>query len=430
MNFSKKSKALAAGLSLGAWILAAAAPAGAQDASGLEERVRRLEERLREKEGAAAGEGGVAAPQGLYRDSEGFHIGATSLGAYGEAIYNNRLRRSEKDQFDLRRVVLYVGHEFNDEWRFFTEIEFEHAQVLDLEQAFLDWQPSQYLGFQTGLLLVPLGIVNPIHEPTTFYFAERPRVDRVLIPTTFRELGVLSYGSLGDFSYQLGIVNGGRPVGEICPTGGCASLDGFSNNGIRSMQQNGNEAEANDFAVVGRFTYTPVNGLTLGAGAYSGEFDQNTAGAGVPRDARITIAEADVRWQWEDLDIRGQYVATHIGDAAALNAYSASRGGAGNRVPEHMHGGYAEAAYNVLPVLGLATKQKLYAAFRGEWLDLQATLASNGVRDPKGRQDEYQFGLAWKPVEGVVLKADYQIRMDDSASGVANQVNAAAGFSF
>ncbi len=417
MNFSKKSKALAAGLSLGAWILAAAAPAGAQDASGLEERVRRLEERLREKEGAAAGEGGVAAPQGLYRDSEGFHIGATSLGAYGEFIYNNVRGGAAADKFDARRVVLFVGHEFSDEWRFFTEIEVEHGGAeVGLEQAFLDYRPREELGLQFGALLAPLGIVNLIHEPTTFYFAERPQVDRVLIPTTFTVGGVMAHGTAGDFSYQLGFVNSAHSPSA-------ADLADVPSKGIRWIKEDVvKEGQANDFAVTGRLEWQPTLGFTLGLSGYTGEMDQDDPA--VPADARVTIASADARWQWKELDVRGEYVAVHINDAAALNTYAG-----GTSVPEHMHGGYVEAAYNFLPALGISTKQKLFAAFRGEWLDLQDQLASNGVRDLEGRRNEYNFGLAWKPIEGVILKSDYQVRTW-RAGNLANQVNAAAGFSF
>ena len=405
----------------------------------LEERVRQLEEQLKNKPAQTEKEDkGYLSALSDHKAGEGMSFGqGTSLGAYGEFIYNNVFGgRTAKDTFDARRVVLFVGHEFSDEWRFFAEIEFEHAEEVFVEQAFLDWQPSEHLGLQAGVLLLPLGIINLTHEPTTFYFSERPRVDNVLIPSTFRENGLMAYGAFGDLSYQVGVFNAAA-ISGIAPTAAPPSagpLSGIATGGIRFGRQKAVSAFSNDFAVAGRLQYAAPAGLTLGLGGYTGEFDHNnkTGAAGViinsiiDHRARITIGEIDARLQIEQLEIRGEYAIVWLGGASAMNTAP----GLAASVPDRLHGGYIEVAYDVLPLLS-DSDQKFFIAFRGEWLDLQASTPT-GIAKIGGaeEQTEYNFGVAWKPLDGVIVKADYQIRDNDTVAGVPDQFNASVGFNF
>ena len=52
--------------------------------------------------------------------------------------------------------------------------------------------------FRAGLVLVPMGFVNEIHEPTFFFGAERPEVERRIMPSTWRENGVGVFGRLAE----------------------------------------------------------------------------------------------------------------------------------------------------------------------------------------------------------------------------------------
>ena len=60
---------------------------------------------------------------------------STTIGGYGELHYNN-LSNGEGDQkkeIDFHRFVLFIGHEFNDKIRFFSELEVEHATIVDTD---------------------------------------------------------------------------------------------------------------------------------------------------------------------------------------------------------------------------------------------------------------------------------------------------------
>jgi hypothetical protein len=94
-----------------------------------------------------------------------------TLGGYGE-MHANFGGRGVPDQFDIHRLVLYLGYDFNDWIKFHSETEIEHAFVspesdgeLSVEQVYVDFLLSDYLNVRAGRILTPLGILNKKHEP-------------------------------------------------------------------------------------------------------------------------------------------------------------------------------------------------------------------------------------------------------------------------
>ncbi|MFT4024638.1 MAG: hypothetical protein QM664_12740 [Flavihumibacter sp.] len=131
----------------------------------------------------------------------------TVLSGYGEARYS--LDTKQKDATaSLSRVVLFVGHKFNNKISVFTELELEDALVIgqkgdesgaakggiSMEQAFIKFNltPNTYL--VAGLFIPRLGIINENHLPTTFNGVDRPFLEQLIIPSTWREVGVGLYG--------------------------------------------------------------------------------------------------------------------------------------------------------------------------------------------------------------------------------------------
>src|SRR6201996_6047021 len=142
---------------------------------------------------------------------------ATTIGGYGDAFYqrNNNLGTSK---LDLERFVLFTGHKFNDKISVFSELEVEDAKVtggesggeVSIEQAYLKFNlnASQYI--VAGLIIPRIGILNENHLPNTFNGNERNYVETLIIPATWRELGVGLYGNFGSspFNYSISLVNG------------------------------------------------------------------------------------------------------------------------------------------------------------------------------------------------------------------------------
>jgi hypothetical protein len=350
--------------------------------------------------------------------------GGTSLGGYGELTLNKA--RGTPAVVDLRRLVLFVGHRFSDRFRIVTEVEVEHAVAsssdqgeVEIEQAYLDWSLSSRLNLRGGLVLVPVGIINQFHEPPTFNGVDRPEVDTLVIPSTWREPAVGLFGALATgLRYQLYVLDG-------------LNANGFSAaESVREGHQEAQLARAGDFGAVARLDYEPVLGTDVGgAGYYATSGNTLTATAGhVP----VTIVEVDVRTRVKRVSARAEVAAQHIGDAAALNAaLVAAQMMAGQElngpVSARSQGGYFEAAYDVL--VGVAPEGVLTAFGRYDRVDTQAAVPSGFVARPEFRAHIATLGLTFHPIPEIALKLDGRRRWLGDGTR-RNEVDAAITWMF
>ena len=117
-------------------------------------------------------------------------------------------------------MVLYTGYKFTDSILFNAEIEFEHATTgstksssgggsVSVEFAYLDFLLRDWANIRAGLVLVPMGFLNEIHEPVSYFGVNRPDIERQIIPSTWRENGVGIHGTLYEqVDYQAFVING------------------------------------------------------------------------------------------------------------------------------------------------------------------------------------------------------------------------------
>ncbi len=356
----------------------------------------------------------------VYRTEQGL-----SVGGYGEVLFEsfdseleNGADASKDDQADALRGVIYLGYKFNDQWIFNSEVEFEHGSTsasgsASLEFATLDylWKPE--LNFRAGLLLAPMGFVNELHEPPLFLSTERPNVERQIIPSTWRENGLGIFGDIGPFTYRTYLLNG-------------LEAEGFSSSGLRGGRQKGSKAKANDIGWTGRLDYTAVPGLTAGISAYIGDSGQGLLDLeGEIIDARTEIYEAHIDWQLHGFRLRGLVADADVGDAGRLN--QALGLSPSNSIADSLSGYYLELGYDLL---NRRPGQLAVIPFvRYESLDTQADLAAEATPNPSRRSDIFTLGLAFKPIDQLVFKIDFQDWSNDAKTGL-DQWNLALGYLF
>lgn len=410
-----------------------------QDTTGLAELRRQIDALTRELERMQLGSDVVPradtsqyglgpAASKVYRVADG-----VSIGGYGEVLYQRYSGEREDgtpsgvpDQLDALRAIVYVGYKFNDRLLFNSEIEVEHGSTgqagsVSLEFAYLDLWISDALGFRGGLLLVPMGFINELHEPPIFLGATRPETERRIIPTTWRENGFGVFGSAAGLSYRAYLVNGLDAVG-----GASSKASGFSDEGLRGGRQKGSKAVAEDFAGVVRVDYEGLLGLTVGGSAYYGESGHNrVTTTGDELQVRTLLYESHLGYRGYGFDVRGLLAVAAVDQAAELNDIL-GLAGAGS-VGELMVGWYAQAGYDVLRGAGLV--DQLIPYVRYESLDTQRQVPASFTADPANATSILTVGAEWKPVENAVLKADYQIRTNDASTGL-NRLNVALGYLF
>ncbi|MBE9517676.1 MAG: hypothetical protein IMY68_03870, partial [Bacteroidetes bacterium] len=190
-----------------------------------------------------------------------------TIGGYGQIDYNQLLDNGSYNNggLDVHRLVLMFGYKFNAKTQFITEIEVEHVKEVFVEQAFLQYEILPWLKLRGGLMLIPMGIINEYHEPSTFNGVERPNLDKYVVPTTWREIGA---GFTGTFpsaalSYQLYLVNGFNGYNDE------PNLSG--SNGFRKGRQKGAESIINSPNLSFKVNYFGLPGLQLGLSGYTGK---------------------------------------------------------------------------------------------------------------------------------------------------------------
>jgi hypothetical protein len=347
-----------------------------------------------------------------------------SVGGYGEALIerfddtrDDGGDSGEVDQFDFLRAVFYFGYKFSDSWIFNSEVEFEHASTsaggsASVEFAYLDYLYRDQLNLRAGLVLLPMGWLNELHEPTVHLGALRPRTESRIIPSTWRENGLGVYGAVGGFDYRSYIVNG-------------LDASGFSAGGLRGGRQKGGKAKAEDFAWVGRLDYTGVAGLTAGVGGYLGDSGQDLEDAGGQSiDVGIFIVDLHIEYRYRGLELRVLYTRAELDDVARLNRALGYEGI--QSVGEILEGGYLQAGYDVLAGRG---RSSLTPYVRWEQIDTQAEVPQGWAADPANDEKLLTLGLAYQPIGQLVFKAEYQNINDEAGTGV-DQFNLSMGYIF
>ncbi|QCX39960.1 hypothetical protein FF125_16495 [Aureibaculum algae] len=323
-----------------------------------------------------------------------------TIGGYGEITYNQP--ENSNGELDVQRLVLLLGYKFSDKVQFVTEIEFEHVKEVYIEQAFVNYNVAANFNVRGGLMLVPMGIVNEYHEPTTFNGTERPSVDNVIVPTTWREIGIGVNGRLPNMNlgYQAYIFNGFKSSDVNGEEGVNGILKG--SNGLRSGRQKGAQSTMSSPTFAGKIDFYGIQGLRLGASGYFGKtqtdheietIDGSTIG--------ITMLGLDARYNYHRFSARGQFIYASLSDTDAYNVIT------GNDLGSVLQGWYLEGAYNLLPQ---KNKQKLVAFTRYENYDTHADVAGNLVKNGSYDRTEITAGLSYHIAPGVVVKGDYQFR--------------------
>lgn len=361
--------------------------------------------------------------------------GNLTIGGYGEVHYNQELDSDTKNngELDVHRVVMLFGYHFNSRTQFITEIEFEHVNEVSIEQAFLQYRLNNYIQFRGGLLLIPMGIINEYHEPTTFNGVERPMIDKYIAPTTWREVGLGVTGNISPASlrYQLYLVNGFNSYN------GKALLNGA--NGFRKGRQKGAESFISSPNFTGKIEYYGIRGLNLGVSGYFGQ-TQSPLYDGVGKNDNLALAIADssvvgismvgidARYTTGGLQLRGQYYLTGVSNTLQYNRFTASNGVL-NDLGKSMYGYYVEAGYNVLKFAASSDNQ-LITFVRLEEFDTHNQVDSSVTKNQNYSSSITTAGITYKLARGAVLKADIEFIKTAGESQTVKVFNAGFGVMF
>jgi len=321
----------------------------------------------------------------------------TTIGGYGELHYNNYKynENGKDDEIDFHRFVLFFGHEFNEDLRFFSELELEHSLAgddkpgeVELEQAYIEWDYYGEQKAKAGLFLLPVGLLNETHEPETFYGTERNSVEKNIIPTTWWESGVAFTGEIAPgLSYDAAAHSG-------------LFIDTASGDfKVRDGRQKSAEALANDGAYTGRIKYTGVPGLEL---ALTGQYQSDVQQGKGSESSEATLWETHVAYNVAGFGVRALYATWDI-DGNDFEAVGA----------DEQTGWYVEPSYKFTEKFGVFARYS-------EWNNFAGLSSSED-------NEAHDYGVNFWLHPQVVFKADWTDRKNGSDD---DTFNLGVGYSF
>lgn len=346
--------------------------------------------------------------------------GGIELGAYAEASVGLRKvgpTDPARTSATLRRVALSADRWFGERFRAYLEFEWENAiacatcrGLAEVEQAFAEWRLMEAaLGLRAGLVLIPMGILNLVHEPTTYLGVNRPMVEQVIIPSTWRELGIGAFGApTPHLRYQLYLTSAPDPLR-------------LNREGFVDGRFFGSFARTDGLALTGRLEVQPHPSWEVNGSFFAGDMGGNgdffdDAGSrraltlpliGWAVDARAQLAGVQVKALATQffLPRTGDLLTAHRADGS-LHFPDPSATGV---PPTRMEGAYVEVAYEVLRHFR-AGEHSLRPFVRLETYDTQAAVPAGFTPDPRFAIVELTAGLSYRPDPRLVAKLDLQLR--------------------
>ncbi|MEO6046835.1 MAG: hypothetical protein ABIQ57_05125 [Candidatus Kapaibacterium sp.] len=364
---------------------------------------------------------------------------STSIGGYGDIHYTEP-EGPAKGTVDVLTFVMFLEHQFSPDLSFFSELEVEHTKIeggeggeVAVEQAYIQYNFNERLNLRAGLLLLPIGSMNEFHEPPAFNGVRRPRFQKAMIPTTWREIG---FGFVG----RIPEVEGLQYRTYLTSGLDAAGFDG--DQGIYEGHFEGAEAPMTSLAVSGRVEYLNT-GLRTGGWLYYGGSAANHEGIGSGLfDSPVFMYGIDAQYSIANLFLRGELMGASIKDAAKLaEAFQRTKpefNDAGdlagytwnNPIGSTMGGGYIEAAYDVMKLIRPNSSKQLLPFVRFEKFNTQSTIPVNITPNPEDDRTFIIVGLTFKPTFNTVFKTDWTFAQDGTKEKIPGEFALGIGYNF
>jgi hypothetical protein len=364
---------------------------------------------------------------------------STSVGGYGDIHYTEP-EGPAKGTVDVLTFVMFLEHQFSPDLSFFSELEVEHTKIeggeggeVAVEQAYIQYNFNERLNLRAGLILLPIGSMNEFHEPPTFNGVRRPRFQKAMIPTTWREIG---FGFVG----RIPEVEGLQYRTYLTSGLDAAGFDG--DQGVYEGHFEGAEAPMTSLALSGRVEYLNT-GLKTGGWVYYGGSAANHEGIGSGLfDSPVFMYGIDAQYSIANLFLRGELMGASIKDAAKLaEAFQRTKpefNDAGdlsgytwnNPIGSAMGGGYIEAAYDVMKLIRPNSSKQLLPFARFEKFNTQSTLPVNITPNPEDDRTFIIAGLTFKPTFNTVFKIDWTFAQDGTKEKVPGEFALGIGYNF
>lgn len=349
--------------------------------------------------------------------------GVLETGDYS-GINNNQ---GTTNGFDQQRFVPFIYADITEHVKFASELEIEHGvrakgeSEISLEFAHMDYLVNEPFNIRAGILLIPIGKFNLLHDSPLNDLTDRPLVSQFVIPSTMSETGAGFYGTFypgrtSKLDYEFYVTTG--PCGYTANgTPNVSEGSGTKNSRQRKCSESTDGLDINNGkAVSGRLAYSPMLGVEVAGSSYYGNQSPTSYNP-------LSITALDWTLQKGPFEL--------IGEAAWAYARGNSRAIPGNTIgftpgalmtglntfnplaapPQRIQGFYIQGNYHFMPSFLTALSPKRF----GEGSTFTAVVRYDRVNlnldnraESEGQMEQISFGLNYRPVEDAVFKISYQ----------------------
>jgi hypothetical protein len=340
------------------------------------------------------------------------------LEGYGNGVTNG---------FDQQRFVPFIYADITEHVKFASELEIEHGirgageNEISLEFAFIDYLVNEPVNLRAGIILIPIGKFNLLHDSPLNDLTDRPLVAQFVIPSTMSETGAGFYGTFypgrtGKLDYEFYYTTG--PCGYD-PDGSprVNEQTGTKDSRQRKCENSTDGLDINNGkAVSGRLAYSPMLGVEIAGSNYYGNaspFSYNP----------LNITAIDWTLQKGPFELIGEAAWSYMrGNSRAIpgNTIGFAPGSLMTGVntlnptafpPQRMQGFYIQGNYHFMPAILTKLSPKRFgegSTFTAVVRWDQVNLNQDNDGPSMGRQQQISFGLNYRPVEDCVFKISYQ----------------------
>ncbi len=335
--------------------------------------------------------------------------------------------------FDSQRYVPFIYADVTDHVKVATELEIEHGiressangkeVEFSLEFATIDYLIKEPINLRGGILLLPVGKFNLLHDSPLNDVGPRPLVDQFIIPTTLSETGAGIYGTFypgrtSKMDYELYVTTGFNGYSS-------AGAPVYSEaNGVAAARQRANFAtdgldNNNGKSVVGRVAFSPVLGVEIAGSQYYGSYDPNSK-----RSLSITALDWTLqRGPWE---LIGEAAWTYAKDASKCLPQAPSLSGSitcvngfavdsttGRLIPQRSNGYYVQTNYHFMPDWLTQWAPKHFGPGSTFTAALRWDKVNTNLDAPGGLGDleKLTAALNFRPIEDCVFRFAYEFNM-------------------
>lgn len=321
---------------------------------------------------------------------------------------------STNSSFDQQRFIPFIYADITEHVKFASELEIEHGiregteTEVSLEFAHVDYRINEPVNLRAGIILLPVGKFNLLHDSPLNDLTDRPLVNQFIIPTTMSETGAGLYGTVypgryAKLDYEFYVTqgpNGYQPDG----TARIGEASGLKNSRQRKSFTDDGLDNNRGKAVVGRVAYSPFLGVEIAGSGYHGTYD--------PESKRsLSIFVLDWTLQRGPFELIGEAAWAYVkNNSRSLDGTPAIDPVTGRLRPQRMNGYYIQGNYHFMPdFLRRMLPQRfsegstMTAVVRWDKIN-----TNQDVTGGFGDLEQLSLGLNFRPIEDTVFKVSYQ----------------------